>query len=130
MTLKPCIACGTPSDQTRCPDHQLKDTRDRQARGYDWHWDQLSRRARRLQGFCSDCGTTEDLECDHLPSAWERKAQGKPIRISDVDVVCAEHNRKRGSARPGSPRGEGVKSPQPSTRGKAQGALHTPGGCA
>ena len=38
------------------------------------------------------------LQADHLPSAWERKAAGKPLRLADVDVVCGACNRKRGSA--------------------------------
>lgn len=128
--MKPCLDCGEPSDQTRCPDHQLKDTRDRRARGYDWQWDQLSRRARRLQKFCTDCGTTDNLQCDHLPSAWARKAQGKPVRLADVDVVCNVCNVKRGSARPGSRRATQGTRPEPtgpSTDGKAQRALHTRG---
>ena len=54
---------------------------------------------RRLQPFCSDCGSTEGLECDHSPEAWARKAAGKPIRLQDVDVVCGECNRRRGAAR-------------------------------
>lgn len=126
MTLKPCIACGTPSDRSRCPDHRPKDSRDRRARGYDWHWDQLSRRARRLQPWCSDCGSTEQLEADHLPSAWERKASGKPIRLADVEVRCAQCNRNAGSARPGShraTRGVGVNPPLQAPSGKAQRAM-------
>lgn len=56
---------------------------------------------RRLQPWCSDCFTTVDLTCDHKPRAWKRKAEGKPIRLADVDVVCGPCNVKRGSLRPG-----------------------------
>ena len=47
----------------------------------------------------ADCGATEDLQCDHLPIAWERYDKGLPVRLQDVDVVCGECNRKRGAAR-------------------------------
>ena len=102
MTLKPCLDCGEPSDSSRCSEHKLTivDTRPTAAqRGYDAAWHRLSTRARTLQPFCSDCGTTEDLQCDHTPEAWQRKAKGKPIRLRDVDVVCGPCNRERGAAR-------------------------------
>jgi len=85
MTLRPCLDCGEPTALTRCPEH----------RGYDAEWDRLSRRARRLQPWCSDCGSTEDLQADHLPSAWERRAQRKPLRLKDIEVVCGFYSRPR-----------------------------------
>ena len=103
MTLKPCVACGEPkpTDRARCPEHRPKDTKpSRQSRGYDAAWQRLSKRARRLQLFCTDCGSTEDLQTDHTPEAWQRKAEGKVIRLADIDVVCGRCNRRRGSARP------------------------------
>ena len=78
MTLRPCVVCGEPTTRGRCPQH----------RGYDAAWDRLSRKARRLQPFCSDCGAVEDLQTDHTPEAWTRKVAGKTIRLQDVDVVC------------------------------------------
>jgi hypothetical protein len=62
-------------------------------------WRQLSKRARRAQSFCADCGSLEDLQADHSPEAWARKAAGLPIRLQDIDVVCSECNRRRGAAR-------------------------------
>lgn len=113
MTLRTCIECGELTDTERCELHQLRG-RDKPSggmhaqspseRGYDGAWNRLSARARRLQPFCSDCGATEDLQCDHTPRAWARKAAGKAIRIKDVDVVCGPCNVRRGSARPGSDR--------------------------
>lgn len=110
VTLRPCIECGEPTEAERCDEHRLK-SRDRPSgdghalsayeRGYDHAWRLLSARARRLQPFCSDCGATEDLQTDHTPLAWARKAAGKVIRLKDVDVVCGPCNRIRGSARPG-----------------------------
>lgn len=102
--LKPCIACGEPTDQSRCPDHRLAEPRTQEERGYGWRWDELSRRARRLQNFCTDCGATEGLQADHSPEAWRRRYAGKPIRLKDIDVVCGPCNVKRGEARPGSRR--------------------------
>lgn len=104
VTLRPCIECGELSEVERCDEHKLKTRGDKtsaDSRGYDNAWRKLSERARRLQPFCSDCGGTEDLQCDHTPTAWARKAAGKAIRIKDVDVVCGPCNRARGGARPG-----------------------------
>jgi hypothetical protein len=116
MTLRPCLDCGEPPALTPCPEH----------RGYDAGWDRLSRRAGRLQPWCSDCGSTEDLQADHLPSAWERRAQRKPLRLKDIEVVCGECNRARGSSRPESTGGQAPDqhvSPTPQSRC----ALHTAG---
>ena len=68
-------------------------------RGYGAAWRRLSRRARRLQPWCSDCGRTDDLTADHSPEAWRRVALGKPVRLEDIDVVCRWCNADRGPAR-------------------------------
>lgn len=104
MTLRPCVVCGEPAAGSRCAEHtsdsSTVDTKPHAAqRGYDWTWTKLSKRARRLQPFCTDCGATEDLQTDHTPEAWARKAAGKPIRLCDVEVVCGPCNRRRGAAR-------------------------------
>lgn len=111
MSLKPCIQCGEPSSETRCIEHRIehataKDEHrgNRHARGYTSAWDRLSIKARKLQPFCLDCGTTTSLTTDHLPSAWARIAEGKPLRLTDVEVVCNDCNAARGSSRPGSDR--------------------------
>ncbi len=107
--LRPCIVCGEVAEAERCDEHKLKSSGKHNAspyeRGYDHAWKLLSQRARRLQPFCSDCGATEDLQCDHTEQAWLRRAAGKAIRIKDVDVVCGPCNRARGSARPGAESG-------------------------
>lgn len=108
MTLRPCITCGEPADGTRCPEHAAPARKSSpkpsaHSRGYDAAWTKLSARARRLQPWCSDCGATEDLQADHTPEAWERKAAGKSIRLRDIDVVCGPCNRRRGAARPTAP---------------------------
>lgn len=91
MIARPCLDCGTPSASTRCP----------ACRGYDGRWTKLSRKARKLQRFCTDCHSTRNLQLDHLPSAWQRRAQGLPIRLGiDTEVVCGPCNTRRGQARP------------------------------
>lgn len=107
MTLRPCLTCGTPSDGPRCDDHTVDTKVDARTRGYGTSWDKLSRRARRLQPWCTDCGSTERLELDHLPTAWQRQAAGKPLRLGiDTEVVCNVCNVRRGSSRPGATRGD------------------------
>jgi 5-methylcytosine-specific restriction enzyme A len=121
MTLKPCIACGELSDSSRCTEHRPQQVKASAAsRGYDNAWTRLSRKARKLQLFCLDCGSTDDLQADHTPEAWRRKVAGKSIRLCDIDVVCGACNRCRGAAR-----GDAPTPRLPDPLGKAQCALHT-----
>lgn len=101
MTFRPCIECGTPTPGTYCAEHAPVQTVSRPSRaaGYDGAWDRLSKRARKLSPFCEDCGTPDDLTCDHSAEAWRRKEAGKPIRLCDVAVVCRSCNARRGAAR-------------------------------
>ena len=110
-----CADCGTPWErehsQSRCPECHPPPARTpariaaedrrgtRQSRGYGAAWSRLSRRARRLQPWCSDCGRPDELTADHSPRAWRRHALGLPIRLEDVDVVCRRCNAERGPAR-------------------------------
>lgn len=134
MTMRPCLDCGEPSAGPRCPEHTTRPHRvDRKphaaARGYDHQWTLLSRRARRMQPWCTDCGGAEDLQGDHLPSAWERKAAGLPIRLQDVDVVCGHCNRARGAARGQksntTTRGAAPMHPSPDPHASRQSLSHT-----
>lgn len=88
-----CPECKPPSDS-----YVLR-TKTKQQRGYDARWDRLSKRARALQPFCSDCGSPEDLTADHTVEAWRRYEAGKRIRLQDIDVVCRSCNSERGEAR-------------------------------
>lgn len=100
--LRPCLDCGELTDQPRCPEHRPTRTEHKSSasrRGYDYRWQQLSARARALQPFCDQCGTTEDLTVDHTPEAWKRKAAGKPIRLADIRVLCRSCNSSAGAAR-------------------------------
>ena len=69
------------------------------AQGYDYQWRKLSERARRMSPQCEDCGSPYDLTADHSVTAWERKAEGKVIRLQDIAVVCRRCNAERGAAR-------------------------------
>lgn len=116
--LRPCLDCGEPTDAgTRCPACRTPHERQRAARadaarpttagrGYGAAWQRLSRRARKLQPWCEDCGSPEDLTTDHSPEAWRRQAAGLPIRLADVAVVCRSCNAARGAARGPKTRGE------------------------
>lgn len=87
-----CSDCKPPRDYfTR--------TKTTHERGYNERWNRLSRKARELQPFCSDCGTMDDLTADHTEQAWERFDAGKTIRLQDIDVVCRSCNSARGEAR-------------------------------
>lgn len=112
--LKPCLTCGELSAETRCDEHRAVRIRmpkeSATARGYDYAWTQLSKRARKLQPFCEDCGTTYDLTADHSPEAWDRKERGLIIRLQDIAVVCRPCNSKRGAARGEKAGGEGARS--------------------
>ena len=124
MTWRPCIACGEPSEQSRCAEHRPVEPPKAAstARGYDTTWRHLSERARRAQPFCTDCGTRDDLTTDHTTEAWQARAAGRPITLAMVDVVCRSCNAKRGRARPGEVPPTGM-VPDPS--GKAESRSHT-----
>lgn len=109
--LRPCLSCGEPTEGTRCEAHPPMHARTRERgsyreRGYTKQFDRLSKRAKELQPWCTDCGSTMNLQADHLPEAWHRHALGLTIRLTDVEVVCARCNTARGSSRPGSERYE------------------------
>lgn len=106
-----CASCGRvfmrEAHSSKCSECSEPDRREREARrgtrherGYGSRWDRLSRRARQLQPFCSDCLATDDLTTDHSETAWKRHEAGLSIRLRDVDVVCRSCNGKRGRARP------------------------------
>lgn len=109
--LRPCLTCGEPSPGSRCPEHEALRARGRsrptyRERGYDAAWDRLSRRVRSRQNFCMRCQATDNLSVDHLPIAWHRWELALPVRLRDVQVVCARCQSELGSSRPGSARYE------------------------
>lgn len=101
MTLPlPCLVCGVPSLEGRCPQHRLPDRRPSPSRrGYGRAWARLSRYVRALSPVCVDCGATDNLTADHL--RWP--ATGP----ADVEVVCRACNSRRGARRVGGQPNEG-----------------------
>lgn len=130
--LKPCLSCGEPTDAgSYCDDCQPKRAprppRASRSAGYDTAWDLLSKRARRLQPWCSDCGATAKLACDHSPEAWRRHDAGLPIRLVDVDVVCARCNNRRGAARGSDQGGQGSQTEREGRMSVGETILHRGG---
>lgn len=136
--MRACAQCGEPTERYgRCEDctasavaqapgrHPSKSST---RRGYGTAWRKLSERARRMQPWCSHCGSHDDLTADHTPQAWERHEAGKPIRLQDIDVLCRSCNSEKGRARPQSKpskphtgtRGDGVTSGGPTRWGEAK----------
>lgn len=111
--LSTCATCGELTDNTYCQQHQpAQKSNPSTAAGYDYRWQKLSERARKMQPFCSIPGcTSTDLTVDHTPEAWRRKEQGKTIRLRDVVVLCRSHNAKAGAARGDKTRGAGADDP-------------------
>ncbi|MEL4358386.1 MULTISPECIES: hypothetical protein [unclassified Luteococcus] len=104
-TLKACAECGEVSETSRCPEHQVRDTRRAHRTDTTKHWwIQLSRRARRAQPFCTMCGSRERLTLDHSPRAWLRIGMNLPVRLVDVTVLCNDCNNEIGSSKAGSKR--------------------------
>jgi len=129
VTLKPCIECGVPSEASRCPEDTRARHRERtsaRARGYDGRHDRLSKWARKLQPWCSDCLGTEDLTLHHSEEAWRRHEARKPARLTDYEVLCGPCNNRRGSPRSlPRPTGETPPDTPPGPAVEAKSRLHT-----
>ena len=91
-----CPECQ-PNRHRPGPDDRLRGSAT--SRGYGKAWQRLSRRARRLQPYCTDCGSPDDLTADHSPEAWQAHEDGRPITLDMIDVVCRRCNGSRGAAR-------------------------------
>lgn len=106
MLARPCLNedCGYLHREPSgfCPDHAHRSGQP--ATGYGHAWERLSRRARQLQPWCTDCASTQQLSLDHTPEAWQRVANGKTLTLKDCEdgtlvVRCLSCNSKRGPAR-------------------------------
>lgn len=98
MTFRPCLVCGQPSPQSRCPAHRTKDTRRRTGPGeasHDQIWRKLSTQARRASPFCVDCGAVEGLTTDHLLPKVDYPELVHAIE--NVAVRCRSCNSRRGT---------------------------------
>jgi 5-methylcytosine-specific restriction endonuclease McrA len=96
-------------------------------KGYDTSWDRLSRKARKMQPWCSHCGAVDDLTTDHSPEAWAAKAAGKRITLNMLTVLCRPCNSAKGAARGNNAvtRGHGPSATIREPGGKAEFELHT-----
>lgn len=95
MTLKPCLECGEPADGTRCPDHPAPDRSSRKHL-HIWRsrrWTRLSKRLRRMQPWCSTCGSRDDLTVDHRVPL---NRGGDPFDLDNLDVLCRPCNSAKG----------------------------------
>ncbi len=131
MPMRPCLDCGELAEASRCPEHaptatELRRTSARE-RGYDGRHDRLSKRARKLQPWCSDCLTTEALTLHHTEEAWRRHEARKPARLTDYEVLCGPCNNRRGSPRVGldKPRGGDPSKQRRGPEVEAKFASHT-----
>lgn len=103
--LRPCTECGELSERSRCVEHRPKDDRaSKRSDAKTTAWTKLSIRARRIQPWCSNCGTTANLEADHSPRAWARQDAGKTVRLCDITVLCGRCNVRAGSSQAGTER--------------------------
>jgi hypothetical protein len=112
VSQRPCLGCSELiSSGSRCRDCRLPRT-DRKPsaaqRGYPAWWTRLSRQARQLQPFCTDCHAphieANPLSLDHTPAAWQRIQTGRRLTLRDVAaglcvVRCMDCNNQRGAAR-------------------------------
>lgn len=100
---KPCLSCGDLSPASYCPTCNAERLRVRERRrgttkqlGYGSSWKRLSAKARRLQPFCSTCGTSDDLTADHIiPLA--RSDRTAKVTIEQVAVLCRSCNARKGA---------------------------------
>lgn len=104
MIPKPCLKCGEPTDSTYCTEHKPAPREGRRTDTTKTAWKKLSLRARRLQPFCTFCGSTDDLQLDHQPAAWHAIANGRTVTLAMVQVTCRHCNVQLGSSQPGSTR--------------------------
>ena len=99
VTLKPCVVCGEPSPQSRCPEHRPKDLRRNRGRGHandDPRWRRLSTKLRKLSPFCELCGGRDDLTVDHIiPTSEAPELAHEPLNCR---VLCRPCNSKRGNS--------------------------------
>lgn len=96
--MRPCIDCGQPSPQSRCPDHRRrKDNRRRTGPGeaaYDPVWRRLSAAARRASPFCESCGSVESLTVDHVVP--KSVCPELVHSLENCRVLCRTCNSRRG----------------------------------
>ncbi|MCV7223156.1 HNH endonuclease [Mycolicibacterium elephantis] len=99
MIARPCLGCGhLIAAGSRCGDCQPKrqaPTLSAAKRGYDYRWQKLSQQARQKQPWCALCGSTNQLQADHIvPVSEAPEIRLEPL---NVRVLCADCNKRRGN---------------------------------
>ena len=100
MIARPCISCGEPiATGTYCTECTPVDHRVRHAiRSNPSRWKKLSAKARKLQPWCSTCGTSGDLTADHIIPIVERPDLA--YVIENIDILCRPCNGRKAGAPP------------------------------
>lgn len=79
----------TPRLETARPDPRPRST----SRGYDYQWEQFSRRYRRANPFCRECGLAGRLvECDAVDHIVPLEEGGQKFARSNLQPICNEHH--------------------------------------
>lgn len=100
--IKPCIVCGTPSETTRCPEHQLPThsgtpNTEHPAYANNARWKNLSARLRRKQKFCDRCGSRHKLTVDHIVRFKDRPEWA--YEEANLRVLCVRCNSELSGAK-------------------------------
>jgi 5-methylcytosine-specific restriction endonuclease McrA len=96
---RPCHTCGEPTGGTYCADCRpatppTDPRRTLATFAYDRRWRKLSARVRKLQPFCLDCGSRDDLTADHIiPVVEAPELAHEPLNIA---VRCRPCNSAKG----------------------------------
>lgn len=107
---KPCIQCGEDAEpgKSRCTacrrPRDRSDQPTREQRGYDYRYRTIRSRALRMQPWCADCGSDQNLTVDHSKRSWELIKQGQRPALEWfatglLTVRCQRCNNRRGAAR-------------------------------
>lgn len=96
--MKPCTQCGTPTQQTRCPQctpPPRTPTRTIATNTHDTRWKKLSLKLRKKQPFCIDCHTNQDLTADHILPI--HTFPDLAYTEENIQIRCRRHNAQRGN---------------------------------
>lgn len=103
---RPCLRCGELSPESYCPEHRRERWNRRVSRSSEYgpNWTALSRKCRKLQPWCTQCGSTEQLETHHTVEAWLKLKHVGALTFSDAEkglliVLCHRCNVAAGAAR-------------------------------
>ena len=91
MITKPCLACGEPTEGSRCPDCRPPGAADRTHPALKTaRWQRISRRLRKASPFCQACGATTNLHVDHIIPLGEDDSLA--YELLNLRVLCRDCN--------------------------------------